>query len=134
MNYFLDDIADYLESQGITDVTVNYYQKDLPNQVCLLSTGGNLKADQSHSQVTWQILVTSTKTNRNLAQTKSRQILEILQNKYGKLVENPNAVHFFKILATSEPSFLSLTSNGLSEFTTLYSANIREPDLTTIYI
>ena len=133
MNYFLDDIADYLETQGLTDVTINFYQKNKPNQICLLSTGGSIPADNHWATVTWQILVTSTKTDRNLAQTKSRQIFELLHNKYGKLVTGNDAVQFLKILAQSEPSFLGLTSDGLSEFTTLYRANIREPNLTTIY-
>ena len=101
MNYFLDDIQAYLTAQGFTDVTINFYQKNKPNQICLLSTGGSLPADNHYSKVTWQILVTSTKTNRNLAQTKSRQILELLHNKYGKLVTGNNAVQFLKILASS---------------------------------
>jgi hypothetical protein len=133
MNYYLDDIQAYLTAQGLTDVTINFYQKNKPNQICLLSTGGSLPADNHWQKVTWQILVTSTKTNRNLAQTKSRQILELLHNKYGKLVTGSSAVQFLKILAQSEPSFLGLTSDGLSEFTTLYSANIRDNSLTTIY-
>lgn len=131
MNYFLNDLRDWLilEGEEPNNISIDYYLPNVPNQIFLTGTGGQIEAGQKHSSISFQIMVTSSATNRQSAQIKSKQIYYKLQNKIGKLVNDANAVHFLGILANGEPSLLNTTSNGLQQYTTLYTSNIREPDI-----
>lgn len=133
MNYYLKDIADYLATQNITGVTIDFYQPDKSSQVALLSQGGETFPDQHFCVFDFQILVTYDQTNRKQARETANQIYHLLNNKQGKLIAGNDSVHFLKILATQPPYFLGLNSAGLSEFTTLYRATAKDYDLGTIY-
>ena len=132
MAYYLDDIADYLVAQGYTGVTVDLYQPDLKNQICVLSLSGErIQPEQPLRVVEWQILVTSNESAKQQARTKSEEIMKLLVNKRGKLTSSDNS--FLKIICTQPPYFIGLNKSGLSEFTAIYQARIGLTDIESIY-
>ena len=131
LNYFIDDICDFLEAQGFTNVNAEYSESVPRGQISVTSTpGGSLAPGQFIGSVFFQIITTD--QSRKQALKTARAVQVSLQNKKGYITATGVPVWFGGIFAQStEPTFFGLNKNRASEFIQIYYSNIKRPDLTS---
>lgn len=132
-NYYLDDIADFLTNEGFSGVVVGQYQSNMDDQIALLPAGGNGAAESVDGKFDFQILVTSSQTDKGKAARQSEAIWRKLANKKGTLTTTGDPVRFLSVTVTSYPTLLNVNANGLPEITTLFEAHLVDSEVNTMY-
>ncbi len=135
MNYYLADIRDYLLTQTLTGftVTIDQYQPNLPNQICLISEGGEIKKDQYDNKFNFRVLVSSKETTKKASREISEAIMNFLNSQRGKLTVAGSPVKFLSIQCTQPPQYLDTTQNNLPLFVTFYEVILIQPQLNTSF-
>lgn len=135
MNYYLADIRTFLLTQSLTGftITIDQYQPDLPNQICLISEGGEIGKDQYDNQFNFRILVSSKETTKKASREISETIMNVLNSQRGKLTNSGSPVKFLKIACTQPPQYLDTTNNNLPLFVTFYEAKLIQTNLNTSF-
>lgn len=137
ITYYLDDIADYLEANGIHNINVDHNDESQESGVSIVSLPGEQAAQQYHSNIEFNVFVHDKR--RQQARLTAEKIYRLLHNKTGKLVADPGyidnvyteAVKFLNLSATSSgPSYYKTTDNGATSFIMIFNSNIIRPDLT----
>jgi hypothetical protein len=105
MNYYLADIRTFLLTQSLTGftITIDQYQPGLPNQICLISEGGEIGKDQYDNQFNFRILVSSKETTKKASREISETIMNVLNSQRGTLTNSGSPVKFLKIACTQPP-------------------------------
>jgi hypothetical protein len=136
MNYYLADIRTFLLTQSLTGftITIDQYQPDLPNQICLISEGGEIGKDQYDNQFNFRILVSSKETTKKASREISETIMNVLNSQRGTLTNSGSPVKFLKIACTQPPQYLDTTNNNLPLFVTFYEAKLIQTNLNTSFI
>jgi hypothetical protein len=136
MNYYLADIRTFLLTQSLTGftITIDQYQPGLPNQICLISEGGEIGKDQYDNQFNFRILVSSKETTKKASREISETIMNVLNSQRGTLTNSGSPVKFLKIACTQPPQYLDTTNNNLPLFVTFYEAKLIQTNLNTSFI
>ena len=136
MNYYLADIRTFLLTQSLTGftITIDQYQPDLPNQICLISEGGEIGKDQYDNKFNFRILVSSKETTKKASREISETIMNVLNSQRGTLTNSGSPVKFLKIACTQPPQYLDTTNNKLPLFVTFYEAKLIQTNLNTSFI
>lgn len=127
MSIIIDDIADYLEDQGVGTVGTNIFVGEQPNDpancVTVIDTGGmRPDIDLPTKKPTFQVLVRNTEYSAGAA--KLLAIRNILHNKYNaELVDDGN--YFYSINAISEGGHIGKDDIGNDEFSMNFEAWVR---------
>jgi hypothetical protein len=128
MNYYIDDICDYLEIQGYTNVKANFTEPTDKACIAVNALRGDLQPNQLHGEVNFEVRIVN--KNRRQAQLLSESLLALLQNRRGKLVVVGSPVFFLHIQTPqSTAEFVGVNKQNASEFIILFWSNIRMPDL-----
>lgn len=129
LNYFLDDVKEYIKTLGYSNIFVDFIDESLEHSISLVSLPGDLAGMQYHSKVQFEVHVIN--KQRKQARIDANNIFKRMQNKEGHLVEQPQPVYFLGIQSVnSGPYLYKTTKNGGSDFLMLFESNIRRPDLT----
>ena len=135
MNYYLADIRAFLLTQNLTGftITIDQYQPNLPDQICLISEGGAIGKDQYDNQFNFRILVSSKETNKKASREISEAIMNVLNSQRGKLTNSGSPVKFLSIACVQPPQYLDTTNNNLPLFVTFYEAKLIQQQLNTSF-
>lgn len=124
MSIIIDDIADFLEDEGIGTVGTNIFvgqQPDSPaNCITVIDTGGQRPdIDLPTKRPTFQVLVRN--TDYALGAAKLLEVRNALHNNYNAtLVENGN--YFYSINAITEGGHIGKDDIGNDEFSINFEA------------
>jgi hypothetical protein len=118
MSHLIDDVADYLASNGVgtvaTDIFVGFLPEEPNNCVAVLDTGGSTPdAYIPTKSATFQVLVRS--ENYDVGKTKLNTIRELLHRKTNSNL-GTGSNYLFYILAMSEGGHIGREENGLDTF------------------
>ena len=116
MTYLIDDIAQYLEDEGVGTLGTNIFKSYLPDSVdtalVVLDTGGTMPdPDTPTKSPTFQVFI------RAATYTAGKTKLEAVRTALHRLAnETVGSTYFYYILAQSEGGHLGRNERGLDEF------------------
>lgn len=125
MSYIVNDIADYLEDQGLgtvgTTIFVGYEPDSPANCICIFDTGGVTPSiDLPTKRPTFQILIRS--ANYTTGKANLDSIRSLLHNKYNETIGDN---YYFSINANAEGGHIGRDDLGNDEFSINFSAYVR---------
>lgn len=116
MAYILDDIADYLEDEGVgtvgTDIFKSYMPDAVDTGICVLDTGGpQPDKDLPTKKPTFQVFI------RGAAYITGRAKLDAVRAALHQVTNTTiGNTYFYYILALSEGGHIGRNERGLDEF------------------
>lgn len=139
MNYYLEDIAKYIQANpelGDYTVLLNRYSpastSETPNYICLVErASAPVRAEQPIAEVNFTVILNN--TSAKTGQEDSSKLFAYLQNKKGKLVADGDPNYFKYVQCVNRPRPLQLDQNRNLIYESTWSAYFLDKTIETIY-
>jgi small basic protein len=119
MSSLIDDVAQYLQDQGIGTIATDLFKANMPDSpddaIVVLATGGTVPDPYlPTASPTFQVYIRS--SSYTAGDAKLQAVRAALHRQFNRLLVNTSSIYFYKILAVSEGGHLGRDENKRETF------------------